>query len=146
MKKNNKKNLIILAIIGFFLIIIGMFFMVFNKEQEISEPKEEQTPSNKEEIFDDEHKSTEEEEISIKNFKISGNLEYTIELDVINNSDVDYENLNLNVSFKRDDGSVFYDYLVIVGPLKKGETKHMVEKTYNDFTSAVDYEFFVIKN
>lgn len=145
MKENNKKNLIILVIVGFFLITTGVFFMFFNKEEEIN-VKEEQNPPMKEEIFENEHESTDEDEISIKNFKISGNLEYTIELDVINNSDVDFDELNLNISFKRDDGSIFYDYGIIVGSLKKGETKHIIEKTYSDFTSAADYEFFVIKN
>lgn len=143
--KNRNKLFLILSAIGIILIAVGIFIFINNKEDN----KKELEPSISDEpVIEISDKLSAEHEynnVSVDDFKITGELKYTIEFDITNNTDKDYELMQIEIIFFREDGSIFNIVPIFIEDVKKGETKHHSLTTYSDYRSAYDYRLNVIE-
>lgn len=147
MKKINKKIAIIILICGLSLLILGLILIVNskpnnsdatnNKEDEVRENDDDQKMSSKHESDDS--------NFEIENFSIqqSNDVEYIVQFDIKNLTDVEYDHINISLTLLYEDGSYFYDMYFTVKDIGKYETVHYEFTTPNVLTDAHDYYFSV---
>ena len=141
--KKNKKLFIILTAIGSILIAVGLFLIIFLKDDENkpNDPSVQEPVVNEENVISGkkEHKG-----LVVNNLKIDGEIKYTVSFDVVNNGDKDYNNLVVDIDFYREDRGLISTITANIGALKKGESKKVEVITFDDYTSAKDYDIYII--
>lgn len=152
--KIDKKIMYIIIGLGFLLIVLGSVFFFVNKEDEkpiidTEEPQQESppedVPKDVEEIYFSEAKK-ENKDVEVSNFKYSRQERgYLISFDVVNNSNVNYENLVIMFVFYDSNQQYLYDFDFHAGKFKSGESKNFESQSFSVFEEVADYQIYVLR-